>query len=147
LLNRFAKTTDPQAAERTGRSCLLLPASEEELQEATQLIDRALDSERAKPGWLLPYYRFAKALAEYRTGKLENAATLLQGETLRVLGPAPWLLLEMTRHRLGQTDVARESYRAGLASFDWDAKSATTGDYWMYHVLRREAEIVLASTP
>jgi serine/threonine-protein kinase len=147
LLNRFGKTTDRQVAERTGRSCLLLPASEEELRQATSLIDRALNSGRAKPGWLLPYFRFAKALAEYRAGRLESALALLDEATLRILGPAPRLLLAMVQHGLGKTDAARDSFRAAIARFDWDAKSATNREAWMYHLLRREAETVLGLRP
>ena len=144
LLKRFAKTTDRQVAERTGRSCLFQPASEEELRLATSLIDLALDSQRAKPDWLLPYFRFAKALAEYRAARLESALTLLdEGTSCEFLGPAPRLLLAMVQHRLGKTEAARDSLRAAIASFDWDAKSATYRDAWMFHLLRREAETVL----
>ena len=143
LLKRFGATTDIQIAERTGRACLLLPSPEEELRQATKLIDRARTSERAKPGWLSAYFRFAKALAEYRAGRLEIALILLDKDTQKVLGPAPRLLLAMVQHRLGKTEAARDSFRAAIASFDWDAKSATTRDAWMHHQLRREAETVL----
>ncbi len=73
-------------AERVGRACLLLPPSQDELRHATNLIDRALASERAKPSWLQPYFRFAKALAEYRAGHLEGALTLLDATTQQILG-------------------------------------------------------------
>jgi serine/threonine-protein kinase len=125
LLERFGSSADPRVAERVGRACLFLPASQDELRQATRLIDRALASERAKPGWLLPYFRFTKALAEYRAGNLENALTLLDADTQRILVPAPRLLLAMVQHRLGKADAARGTFRAAVASFDWDAKSAT----------------------
>jgi serine/threonine-protein kinase len=147
LLKRFGSSADPRVAERVGRACLLLPASEDELRQATNLIDRALASERAKPGWLLPYYRFAKALAEYRAGRLEGAFTLLDGDTQRILGPAPRLLLAMVQHRLGKADAARDSFRAATASYVWDEKDATNREAWMFHLLRREAETVLAAKP
>ena len=147
LLKRFGKISDTRAAERMGRACLFLPASEDELRQATNLIDRALASEQAKPGWLLPYFRFAKALAEYRAGRLESALTLLDADTQKVLGPAPRLLLAMVQHRLGKADAARASFRAAVAAYVWDEKQATDREAWMYHVLRREAETVLASKP
>jgi serine/threonine-protein kinase len=146
LLNHF-RIMNPREAERVGRACLLLPAAEDELRQATDLIDRALASERAKPSWLLPYFRFAKALAEYRTGRFESARALLDGDTQRVLGPAPCLLLAMVQHRLGKTNAARESLRAAIAAFDWDEKKATDREVWMYHLLRREAEASLAEKP
>ncbi len=147
LLQRFGSSADPQAAERVGRACLLLPASQDELRQATNLIDRALASERAKPSWLRPYFTFAKALAEYRAGRLETALTLLDGDTQRILVPAPRLLLAMVQHRLGKADAARDSFGAAVAAFDWDEKRATDREAWLYHLLRREAETVLASQP
>jgi len=147
LLKRFGKISDARAAERVSRACLLLPASEDELRQATNLLDRALASEKAKPSWLLPYFRYAKALAEYRAGHLESARTLLDGDTQRILGPAPRLLLAMVQHRLGKGEAARDSFRAAAASYVWEVKSATNREAWMYHLLRREAESVLASKP
>jgi eukaryotic-like serine/threonine-protein kinase len=87
--------------------------------------------------------RFAKALAEFRADRLENARTQLDGGTQQILGPAPRLLHAMVEHRLGKTEVARDSFRAAVASFTWDAKVATNREAWMYHLLRREAETVL----
>ena len=147
LLKRFGKTTDPQIAERTGRSCLFLPASEDELRQANNLIDSALASKRTKPRWVLPFFRFAKALAEYRADRLESALTLLDFETQRVLVPAPRLLLAMAQHRLGKADAARDSFRAAVDSYNWDVTRATDREAWMVHLLRREAETVLEFKP
>ena len=41
LLAQFGTVTDPAVAERTGRACLLLPASEGELRQAVALTERA----------------------------------------------------------------------------------------------------------
>jgi hypothetical protein len=125
----------------------LLPATDDELQQATSLIDRAMASQREIPDWLLPYFRFAKALAEYRAARLEGALILLDGDTLRILGPAPRLLLAMVQHRLGQTGAAGDSLSQATGSYAWHPKRATDREAWMYHLLRREAETVLASTP
>jgi eukaryotic-like serine/threonine-protein kinase len=147
LLKRFGKISDARVAERVGRACLLLPASQDELRQATDLTDRALASQKAKPDWLLPYFRFAKALAEYRAGRLESALSLLDGNTQQVLGPAPRLLLAMVQHGLGKAGAAGDSLSAAAASYVWDPKEATDREAWMYHLLRREAETVLASKP
>jgi serine/threonine-protein kinase len=72
-------------------------------------------------------------------GLLESARALLDGDTQRILAPAPRLLLAMVQHRLGKDEAARASLRAAAASYVWDAKSATNREAWMYHVLRREA--------
>jgi eukaryotic-like serine/threonine-protein kinase len=147
LLRRFGTATDPQVAERTGRACLFLPATDDELKQATALIDRALAVEYPNPPWIKPYLRFAKALAEYRAGRMKNAQELLQGDTLRVLPPAPPLLLAMVQHRLGQTDAARKTFNAAVAGYNWDPAKVTNRESWMIHLLRREAEAVLASKP
>jgi serine/threonine-protein kinase len=147
LLERFGQATDPQVAERTGRACLFLPAAEDELKQATALIDHALAADPAKYGAIMPYFRFAKALAEYRAGRMKNALDLLQGDTLRVLPPAPWLVLAMAQHRLGQTAAAHKTYDAAIASYDWEAAKATNREAWICHLLRREAEAVLAAKP
>jgi serine/threonine-protein kinase len=146
LLRRFAHPTDPRVAEHVGRACLLLPGTDSELKQATRLIDLALAEDQRNPTWIRPYLHFAKALAEYRAGELKNSLTLVKG-TLGVLAPAPSLLLAMVQHRLGQTDDARRTFDAAIASYDWDAAKARNREAWMYHALRREAEIVLASKP
>ena len=56
-------------------------------------------------------------------------------------------LLAMVQHGLGQTGAAGDSLSAAAASYDWDPTKATDREAWMYHLLRREAETVLASTP
>jgi hypothetical protein len=104
-----------------------------------------LAADHAKYGGLMPYFRFAKALAEYRAGRLKNAQELLQGDSLRILPPAPPVLLAMVQHRLGQTDAARQTFNAAVAGYNWDPARATNREAWMSHILRREAEAVLKS--
>jgi eukaryotic-like serine/threonine-protein kinase len=140
LLKRFGNTTYPQVAERIGRACLLLAATDDELKQVSAMIDRAHAVDR-------PYLRFAKALAEYRAGRMENALELLNGETLRVLPVASRLLLAMVQHKLGQTGAARTTFNAAVASYNWDPANVRDRDGWTYHILRREAEAVLASKP
>src|SRR5437763_4823798 len=57
-------------------------------------------------------YRFAKALAEYRAGRLESALTLLDEDPQQVFGPAPRLFLAMVQHSNGHADAARASFCA-----------------------------------
>jgi eukaryotic-like serine/threonine-protein kinase len=147
LLRRFGATTDLLVADRTGRACLLLPATDGELKQANALIDRALAVEKPNPPWIKPNLRFAKALAEYRADRMKNAQELLQGDTVRVLSPAPSLLLAMVQHRLGQADAARKTFDASVRAFDWDAAKVINRESRMIHLLRREAESVLASKP
>jgi len=139
LLKRFGNTTDPSIAERTGRSCLFLEAIPDELQQATALIDLALNHESPQARGYRHYYRFAKGLAECRAGRYESASKYVDSDTLRVLGPAPRQLLSMIQHRLNRSEEARQNYEAAIAAFDWNLEKARTADIWRYHLLRREA--------
>ena len=145
LLQRFGNVTDPRVAERTGRACLFLPMSDDELRQASMLIDRALAANLEKEAWLLPYFRFAKALAEYRAGRYENANSLLSQETLKVLVPGPQLLLAMVQYRLGQADPARPDAQSSDRRLRLGhSESHQSCEVWIYHLLRREAETLLA---
>jgi serine/threonine-protein kinase len=148
LLDRFGATTSPFIAERTGRACLLLPASDDELRQATALIDRAVVGGRSAPHWAYPYFLFAKGLAEYRQGRPASAITWMGGEASRVMGPAPRLVLAMAQHRQGQGKQARKTLAKAVVAFDWSAAEADSHDVWICHILRREAEaLILPSLP
>jgi serine/threonine-protein kinase len=143
LLDHFSASTDPAVAERTGRACLLLPASEDEMRKAVALIDRAVAVGRWKHAWASPFFLFAKGLAEYRQGRLDSAISVLQGEASTVLGAAPRLVLAMAQHRHGQTEEARKTLAAAMLCLDWSAAQASDNDTWICHVLRREAEAMI----
>jgi serine/threonine-protein kinase len=149
LLDRFGNSTDPQVAERTSRTCLLLPGPAEEVARAAAFIDRAIAAEREKPvSSLLPYFLVTKALAEYRSGRPEEAIALLKGEPAKVLPPLPQLILAMAQHRVGQEDAARKTLATAALSFNWRASDAKAREAWMYHALRREAEqMILPDLP
>ena len=140
LLSRFGGSTDPAIAERTGRACLFLPVSDDELRSAVTLLDRALAADQSRYGGFMPYFRFAKGLAEYRAGRLDSARALLDGDTMKILEPAPHLLMAMIQHQQGQPQIAQKSLEAAVARFDWNPTKANNREAWMYHILRREAE-------
>lgn len=136
---------DPRACERAGRACLLAPAPEPRLREATRLIDLALAADATQaPAWTRPYFLFAKALAEYRADRLDSAATILAGDAGGVLGPAPGMLLAMTEQRRGNQSEAHRAFKSAIAAFDWNEKNIDSREAQMYHILRREAESLLA---
>ena len=73
MLDRFEKTTDPSVAERTAKSCLLLPAavSTNDLARATSLAARAVSL--SKQGDLMHWRLMTRGLAEYRCGHYGDA--------------------------------------------------------------------------
>ncbi len=148
LLDRFGTTADPYLAEPVGRTCLLLPASDDELRKATALTDRAAAAKGSTPDWIGRYFLFAKGLAEYRQGRLASAISLMEGEAAGVMGPAPRLIAAMARHGQGQKEQARKTLAAAIAAFDWSAPQADSRDLWIIHILRREAEaLILPNLP
>jgi serine/threonine-protein kinase len=148
LLERFGASAQPDIAEPISRACLLLPASEEELQKAVALADHAVAARESTMPWIYRYYLFARGLAEYRQGRLDNAITLMAGEASPVMGPAPRLIVALVQYRQGYTNQARKTLAAAVASFDWNAAQADSRDIWIVHILRREAEsLILPNLP
>jgi serine/threonine-protein kinase len=141
LLKHFASAADPFIAERTGRACLLLPSSGDELLLAAALCDRALAGTSPSAVNSRPYFMFAKGLAEYRQDHYDRAISIMKGEASGVLGPAPRLILAMALQRQGQHAEAAETLAAAIASADWgESQAIDDSTVWIYHVLRREAE-------
>ncbi len=149
LLERFDESDDPHTCERIGRACLLLPPDPEHLRIAGAMIDRALAADPSQyEKWAYPYFLFAKALAAYRQGRIDEAIALLGGEVSGVLVPAPELVLAMAQYRSGRPDDARQTLAAAVGAFDWRVENADTREAWMYHALRREAEsLILPGQP
>jgi serine/threonine-protein kinase len=148
LLAQFGATSDPDVAERTGRACLLLPPSPDELRQAVALAERAVAVGRAGHEYMYPYYRFAEGLARYRQGRFDDAITLMTGDAAQSLGLCPRLVFAMALHQEGRSEEARGALEEAIRRFDWTALSADHHDVWIAHVLRREAEsLILADRP
>ena len=140
LLARFFITTNPYFAERTGRACLLMPATGDELRQAAALTRRAAASDPSAHGGDYSWFLFARGLAEYREGKFDQAISTMRGDASRVGGPITRLVLAMALHQDGQLAEAWKTLAAAILSYDWKATQARDHDAWICHVLRREAE-------
>src|SRR5262249_26123624 len=73
LLRRFGASKSPYIAERTARTILLLPASEDELHAAAALAEQAVAAKATTDQWIYPFFLFAEGLAEYRQGRFDRA--------------------------------------------------------------------------
>ncbi len=148
LLARFFITSNPYFAERTGRACLLMPATGEELRQAVALARRTAASDPSAHGGNYSWFLFARGLAEYREGKFGQAIATMRGDASRVDGPITRLVLAMALHQDGQFAEARKTLAAAILSYDWKAIQAHDHDAWICHVLRREAEgLILPKLP
>jgi eukaryotic-like serine/threonine-protein kinase len=147
LLERFGATTNPFHAERTARACMLLPATEDELRQATALAQRAVAVHEGDK-WAQPYFEFVRGLAEYRQGQFDQAITRMRGDTGKVLGPSPKFVLAMALHQKGQGDEARKTLVSAVLSHDWTANQVRDMHSCIAHSLRREAEsMILPNLP
>jgi serine/threonine-protein kinase len=145
-LRRFATSTDPVTAVRTGRACLILPGTEDELRMASTLSEVAAASRKREHESLRPYIVFTKGLADFRRGRLDSAIVLMEGEASGVWGPAPDLVVAMAKHRLGRMEDAWRAFTMAILACDWSVARSDNIDAWICHVLRREAESMLLPT-
>jgi serine/threonine-protein kinase len=143
LLRRFGDASDPHVAEQTARAVLLAPPSPDELGVAATLAERAVAAKETTPEWDYPYFLFALGLTEYRRGRFDRAISILDPIATRVLGPCPRLVLAMANHRLGREREARESLATVIGEVDWSLNRVRSHDQWLWHVLRREAEVLV----
>lgn len=143
LLKRFGDATDPMYTEKIGRACLMLPGTPDEIRMAATLTDRAVADSKLVDDQLVPYFMFAKGLAEYRQGQWASAISIMQAYSPEGLGTSPQLVLAMAQFREGQPQAAQKTLATAVADFDWRPSQATSRDVWLTHILRREAEAMI----
>jgi hypothetical protein len=111
MLQRFGETRDPVEAERTAKTCLLLPASGKDTDLACRLADRSVLLGKNDPA--AHWFIFCKGLADYRRGNAPAAIAGLdplvpQITFLPELAAACHVVLAMAHHRQGEARAARE---------------------------------------
>jgi serine/threonine-protein kinase len=143
LIRRFGDTSDPWVAEKTARAILLRSPSDADLRTAVELVDRALAARATTPEWVQPYFLFAKGLAEYRQGEVESAIATMKAKAGTVMGPCPRFVIAMAQYRLGDEQEALTTLAAAIVTVDWSLAEVRSHDYWLWHVLRREAETLI----
>jgi tetratricopeptide (TPR) repeat protein len=145
LLERFGAATNPYIAERTGRACLLRPATGDELRQAVALAERAV-AKNSGDQFVHPYFVFVRGLAEYRRGEFDRAISAMRGDASTVLGPAPKLVLAMALQQKGRADEARKTLAAAVLSYGWTSNRVRDQHGCIAHSLRREAEAMILPT-
>jgi tetratricopeptide (TPR) repeat protein len=157
MLDRFHDTNDPEIAERTAKSSLLLPVSELK-QEAGQMAERAV---ARATGGVVPWALAAKGLAEYRAQRFTDALATIQKSQAAMSGSGPWYfevparcVHAMALSRLGRRDEARAALERASELYRSNAPqniALDPGPHWNDHliceVLHREAEAVILYDP
>jgi tetratricopeptide (TPR) repeat protein len=144
LLKRFGDSGDPVTCERTAKACLLLDGDPAELNAADALADHAAAKEPPSDiGY--PHALFARGLAAYRLGRLDDAITIMKGKAASVAGPCPKLVVAMALYKKGEIDEARKLLSTTLRTSDWSRKmgAGEREPYWVAQILRREAEALV----
>jgi hypothetical protein len=153
-LERFGETTDPFAADRIAKDCLILPGSRTNLDTVSSMVDTAVA--QGENSWGLPYFQFSKGLAEYRQNRFASATNwvgmaLTNGEVNSSVGMEAYMVLAMSQNQLGQSAQARASLAKG-AEIEQKLPKLESGDLgagWMdwivAHALMTEAKALIES--
>jgi serine/threonine-protein kinase len=154
MLDRFGNIPgDWMLAERTGVSCLLLPASGDEARRATAIADRSIAewgivlATKSSPKPENPYVLFVAGLSKYRQGRAKEALPLLQESVAKISDRAsPRLVLAMAQFESGLREDSRKTLAEALRAYSWEPVADER--LWVSDVLRREAEaLILPDVP
>jgi tetratricopeptide (TPR) repeat protein len=121
MLDRFGGTNDPEIAERTAKSSLLLSLSGPEQKDAGRLAERAVAT---ATGGVQPWALAARGLAEYRLKRFADALVTIQKSRATMGESAPWsfevpprCVRAMALLRTGHRDAAREALNKATALY------------------------------
>ena len=76
ILRRFSATSNPVTAERMAKACLILPASDKQMEQIARMTDRMVEEGTNHWGWT--YFQFTKGWTELRQGKFSPAANRMR---------------------------------------------------------------------
>jgi tetratricopeptide (TPR) repeat protein len=167
-IKQFAKTTDPNAAERIVKTSLLLPADASRLDALSPLVKLAAESvpvsknPRPAPGaWMMPWRCLSLALFEYRRGNYDGSLywgnRCLEFDLAEPILPrvaSVWAILAMSYHQLGQTEQARSELAKSRKLIEERSKTAFViyqdgkgmwFDWFLARILEREAAAMIGA--
>jgi serine/threonine-protein kinase len=162
MVNRFGNTTNAQIADRTAKSCLLLPSAigPDELTAAGNLADKALTL--GKGSRWFHWFQFTKGLAEYRQGHFSGAVEgmqLVQKELVEAQDAArdmceadTYFVSAMAQHQLQQSHEAHAALARGFEIVQTKLPMVRDlGPAWYdvltTYILQREAKDLIEGIP
>lgn len=154
IVSRFRNTTDPYVADKMAKDCLILPVTGVDLKSVAALADVAVTRGSNAPA--APYFKFCKALAEYRLGHYQAAtnwaALAIQGQFDYPRANAA-TVMAMSQFKLNQLDSARTTLaycnkviEEKMPQFGQDLGSDWP-DWIIAHALLTEAQHLLGAFP
>jgi hypothetical protein len=115
LFLEFRDTRNIFFADQVAKACLLLPASEVDLNAVGRLADTAVTF-GAKDEGAMPFFATCKALSEYRLGHFASAAEWAQrslNSSRKDAHPHAYAVLALADWQLGKNDDARAMLATG----------------------------------
>jgi hypothetical protein len=151
MLKKFGGTSDPMIAERVAKVCFLLPGVIADRAKPGELADRASKLRTAGDPWLA-WWQQTKSLAEYREGRFAAAEEWIEKSLASTSPPecrsSAGYLLAMAQYRQGEFSKARATAAHAVAQtpeLNGPQRGAGVWHDWLVvHILRREAEAILA---
>jgi hypothetical protein len=147
----------PEIADRTAKTCLLLPDAVPDFERVQKLADRAVTGTEKQGNYR--WFVFSKGLAEYRAGRHAEAVKWLERFGPHADGAhveaSAFAVLAMAQHRLGQKEQARAALHSGQVIFAEKMPDPAAGrpfdgmwpDWLQCQILLREAEALLSAKP
>ena len=154
MLKRFGDTDQLEIAERTAKTCLLIPNSGIELGLPVKLAERAANRSfgQANAKW----FHLVKGIADYRQGQFAGALEWLgrsvsPGSEVVYLDSTAYLFLALAHKRLGHDEDAKQAlYKARFLMDERFPKlgggqslGANWADWLRFQIVRREAESLI----
>jgi hypothetical protein len=106
MLKRFGDTGKPEVAERTTKTCLLVPDAVADLAPVLRLADRAVTGTEKSGNY--HFFLLCKGLAEYRAGRNAEAVNWAERSSPDAGGGSfdatAFAVLAMAQHRLGRRE-------------------------------------------
>jgi tetratricopeptide (TPR) repeat protein len=154
MLARFSRTDDPMIAERTAKTCLLVPDAVGDIGPVLDLADRAVTGTEQIN--VYDWFLLARGMADYRAGRIANAIDCLNKvlslnrETRYrsdwALPATAQLFLAMAHHRLGRVHEARHALNQATelmeqpCPFGYRCQFPGYPDWLRFQLVRPEAE-------
>src|SRR5262249_38914293 len=112
MLMRFGQTENSNVAERTAKTCLLMPGAIRDLKSVLKLADQAVTGTQKHGDYR--WFLLARGMADYRADQYADAIdrmkkVLLPGAEDLYRDPMADLFLAMAHHQRGQADESRKA--------------------------------------
>jgi tetratricopeptide (TPR) repeat protein len=152
MLQRFSQTKEPKVAERTAKTCMLMPLAGADLKAASRLASLAAQTGKDSP--YVNAFQFVLGLSEFREQQYEMASSqmreILRAKPSPILKASTHAVLAMADAHLQRSEAARVHLLEGERILRDEVAKLDSGNFvWLYHdwlsaeILLREARVLV----